>query len=169
MKGSAKWYDSGCSSWLLSHKRNMQSPVHVKWRLKVISPDLFALNSKATAPKNSAPPKPATVEKPELMDVNSAPTAPPIVTSQNKYRSLLQRNVSLNNGSDRRAMLTVESIQRNIRMNPNDMMSPPSMLIESALISSVRATARKTESATKYTPIPPTQNASGRGWSPVPF
>src|SRR2546426_10942121 len=52
MKGSAKWYDSGCSSWLLSHKRNMQSPVHVKWRLKVISPDLFALNSKATAPKN---------------------------------------------------------------------------------------------------------------------
>src|SRR5437016_7465979 len=95
-------------------------------------------------------PKPATVEKPELMDVNSAPTAPPIVTSQNKYRSLLQRNVSLNNGSDRRAMLTVESIQRNIRMNPNDMMSPPSMLIESALISSVRATARKTESATKY-------------------
>src|SRR5919108_5686872 len=92
---------------------------------KVLSPDLFALRYKAIAPNSNAPPNGVASANPELTEVKKAPTAPPIVTNQKRYLSLLHRRVSLNNGSDRRAIRTVKSIQRKISVNPAEMIRAP--------------------------------------------
>src|SRR5437879_9638374 len=136
---------SGPIIWFPSQSMKMHKPIHFKCTLRVGSPDRFALSKSVNAPKSSAPLNGATVVKPENIESTKAPIAPPMVAIPHRYRSLLHRPLSLYRGSDLRATRIVESIQKNNTMNPEEINSPPRMLMGSKFTLNERARVKKVE------------------------